>query len=67
MGNTNALAEPEAMALYAPMPIVHFKPIGRRKAALEGVYACPLYMYPVRTGTRERPSFMIWVDLKSGP
>jgi dynein heavy chain len=23
-------------------------------------------MYPLRTGTRERPSFMIAVDLKSG-
>lgn len=23
-------------------------------------------MYPVRTGTRERPSFMVFVDLKSG-
>lgn len=23
-------------------------------------------MYPVRTGTRERPSFMVFVDLKAG-
>jgi len=30
------------------------------------VYQAPLYMYPVRTGTRERPSYMISVDLKSG-
>ena len=29
-------------------------------------YSCPLYMYPVRTGSRERPSFMIMVDLKGG-
>ena len=26
----------------------------------------PLARYPVRTGTRERPSFMISIDLKSG-
>jgi dynein heavy chain len=30
------------------------------------VYNCPLYLYPVRTGTRERPSCMGSVDLRSG-
>lgn len=34
--------------------------------ASKSVYSCPLYMYPVRTGTRERPSFMVFVDLKAG-
>jgi len=34
--------------------------------APKGVYQCPLYINPVRTGTRERPSYMISVDLKSG-
>jgi len=32
----------------------------------EGIYPCPAYYYPVRTGTRERPSFIVAVDLKSG-
>ena len=30
------------------------------------MYRCPMYLYPLRTGTRERPSFMIPVDLKAG-
>jgi len=63
--DNGCLCEPEAMELIVPMPIVHFKPVENKKRA-KGVYACPLYMYPVRTGTRERPSFMIIVDLKSG-
>ena len=54
------------MELIVPMPIIHFRPVENKKKASKGVYACPLYMYPVRTGTRERPSFMTLVDLKSG-
>jgi dynein heavy chain len=64
--NAQALADADTMQLYAPMPIVHFKPVVRKKAVTEGIYACPLYLYPVRTGTRERPSFMYWVELKAG-
>merc|ERR1719253_2225157 len=64
--NIGGLAEPEPMCLYAPMPILHFKPIGKKKGTTEGFYSCPLYLYPVRTGSRERPSFMAWVDLKAG-
>lgn len=54
------------MELIVPMPILLFKPVENKKKAQKGVYSCPLYMYPLRTGTRERPSFMINVDLKSG-
>ncbi|CAK0888334.1 unnamed protein product [Prorocentrum cordatum] len=64
--NAQALTDADTMQLYAPMPIVHFKPVVRKKAVTEGIYACPLYLYPVRTGTRERPSFMYWVELKAG-
>jgi dynein heavy chain len=60
------LVEPLPMELFCPMPIIHFKPIEIRKKSSKGVYACPLYMYPVRDGSRERPSFMIDVDLKTG-
>jgi len=63
--NNSCLMEPEPMALYANMPIVHFRPVQKKKAA-EGVYACPLYMYAVRTGTRERPSYITAVDLRAG-
>jgi len=26
-------------------------------------YACPCYVYPIRTGTREKPSYMFTVKL----
>ena len=31
-----------------------------------GVYACPCYYYPNRTGTSGRASFVVAVDLKAG-
>ena len=58
------LMEPEPMQLFAPMPVVHFKPIEARRERTKGIYKCPMYLYPVRTGTRERPSYMGVVDLK---
>lgn len=65
--NNNTLTDADAMQLTAPMPVVHFKPVAKKKTVTDGIYQCPLYLYPVRTGSRERPSFMIWIDLKSGP
>jgi dynein heavy chain len=64
--NLMALQDAETMQLFSPMPIIHFKPVAKKKNLTDGYYSCPLYLYPVRTGTRERPSFMIWVDLKAG-
>jgi dynein heavy chain len=64
--NKNELADAETMMLFTPFPIIHFKPVSKKKTNYDGIYQCPLYLYPVRTGSRERPSFMIWVDLKSG-
>jgi dynein heavy chain len=64
--NAGALTDAETMQLFAPMPIVHFKPVAKKKNLTDGYYQCPLYLYPIRTGSRERPSFMIWVDLKAG-
>ena len=60
------LTEPEPMELVVHMPIMLFKPVENKKRTQKGIYVSPLYMYPVRTGSRERPSFMINVDLKSG-
>ena len=67
------LVEPEPMSLYSPMPVIHFKPVEARRlggaadaARARAMYKCPMYLYPVRTGTRERPSFMGVVDLKTG-
>jgi dynein heavy chain, axonemal len=54
------------MELTVPMPVITFKPVENKKRAHEGMYVCPLYLYPIRNGTRERPSFMTNVDLKAG-
>eukprot|EP00933_Yihiella_yeosuensis_P070887 TRINITY_DN79051_c0_g1_i1.p1 TRINITY_DN79051_c0_g1~~TRINITY_DN79051_c0_g1_i1.p1 ORF type:complete len:1434 (-),score=383.71 TRINITY_DN79051_c0_g1_i1:142-4125(-) len=64
--NGGCLADADTMMLFNPMPIIHFKPVVRKKTVTDGIYQCPLYLYPIRTGSRERPSFMTWVDLKSG-
>lgn len=60
------LCEPNPMELYVGMPIVQFRPVEAKKKAVKGMYACPTYYFPVRTGTRENPSFILSVDLKSG-
>ena len=60
------LAEPLPMELFCAMPMVHFKPTESKKRLGKGMYTCPIYMYPVRTGTRERPSFIIAADIKAG-
>jgi len=62
----DCLAEPLPMDLYSRMPILHFKPVEFKKRAGKALYACPLYYYAVRTGSREKPSFIMTVDLKSG-
>lgn len=60
------LEESRPMELLSVMPIIHFKPVeGKRKVA-KGFYSCPMYMYPVRSGSRERPSYVVTVDLKGG-
>jgi len=61
------LAEPYPMELVCPMPIIHFKPVEQRKKSSKGLHACPAYIYPNRAGTQGHPSFLMEVDLKSGP
>ena len=48
------------------MPIIHFKPVESKKSKTKGMYASPLYLYPLRTGSRERPSFMLNIAINSG-
>jgi dynein heavy chain len=60
------LEESRPMELISHMPVIHFKPVEGRRRTAKGYYTCPLYMYPVRTGTRERPSYVSSVDLKVG-
>ncbi|CAK9199554.1 unnamed protein product [Sphagnum troendelagicum] len=62
----DCLTEPKAMELIVPMPIILFKPVPNKKKQPKGLYACPLYLYPIRTGTRERPSYMLMIYLKVG-
>jgi len=60
------LTEPLPMELFCAMPLIHFRPVESKKKSSKGFYTCPIYMYPVRSGTRERPSFMIAAEIKSG-
>ena len=60
------LSEPLPMELFCPMPIIHFKPVEHRKKSSKGLHATPMYLYPNRNGTSEKPSFLSEVDLKSG-
>ncbi|KAJ3242061.1 Dynein heavy chain 2, axonemal [Chytriomyces hyalinus] len=62
----NSLKDSKPMELITPLPPVHFKPVESKKKSSKGLYACPLYYYPIRTGTRERPSFIVTMDLKAG-
>ncbi|XP_069502374.1 dynein axonemal heavy chain 2 [Ambystoma mexicanum] len=60
------LLEAEPMELVCSIPSIHFKPVENKKKSGKGMYACPCYYYPNRTGTAGRCSFVIGVDLKSG-
>eukprot|EP01083_Nonionella_stella_P177342 623003_1 len=70
------LTNPIAMKLNTQMPVIHFKPIEKNtkkkqkekkeEKSQHALYECPAYLYPIRTGTREKPSFVCNVSLKSG-
>ena len=62
----NCLDDANPMELVCKMPMVHFKPVDSKKKSSKFMYSCPCYLYPIRTGTRERPSFVIAVDLRGG-
>jgi dynein heavy chain, axonemal len=62
----SCLKEPKAMELVTPLPHILFKPIEAKKKPNKNVYTCPVYYFPIRSGTRERPSFVIAIELKSG-
>ena len=73
--NNGCLTQPIPMKLNQKMPVIHFKPIEKSKDKKtkttnddngNQLYQCPTYLYPIRTGTREKPSFVCYVNLKSG-
>jgi len=61
------LEEPMPMQLFAEMPIIHFRPQDLKQIKQKGTYSCPCYRYPIRTGTRENPSFVLNVNLRMPP
>ncbi|KAJ8920059.1 hypothetical protein NQ315_011713 [Exocentrus adspersus] len=60
------LIEPQPMQLVCAMPLIHFKPVEQLKKKTRGLYSCPCYYFPIRTGAAFRPAFVVAVDLKSG-
>lgn len=56
-----SLQDPAPMELISPMPVIHFKPVENLKKRTRGIYSCPAYYLPMRSG-----SYVIAVDLKSG-
>ncbi|OEH79493.1 heavy chain 2 family protein [Cyclospora cayetanensis] len=61
-----ALKEPEPMQLICELPIVHLKPTTRRRNLTEKLYMCPIYQYPCRKGTIDRPSLVTMQEIRSG-
>ncbi|XP_039997326.1 dynein heavy chain 2, axonemal [Xiphias gladius] len=62
----SCLVEAEPMQMVCPIPTIHFKPVENRKKMGKGMYLCPCYYFPVRSGSAGRASFVVGVELKSG-
>jgi dynein heavy chain len=62
----NSLTEARPMELLTPLPHIHFKPSEIKRKSGKGVYTCPVYYYPIRAVVKERASFVIAVDLRTG-
>ncbi|XP_060528447.1 dynein axonemal heavy chain 2 isoform X3 [Cylas formicarius] len=60
------LIEPQPMQLVSPMPLIHFKPVEQAKKRTKGLYLCPCYYFPIRTGSDNRPAYVVAVDLRCG-
>jgi dynein heavy chain, axonemal len=60
------LVEAPPMKMLTKMPIIHMKLIESKKKVGKGVYSCPCYVYPDRHGSRDKPSYVMNFDLKSG-
>jgi len=60
------LTEPFPMKLQSKMPVIHFKPTEMKQRNPQELYECPLYTYPVRSGTFQHSSFVMSVNLNKG-
>ena len=58
--NPFSIDDERPMQLYDKLPTFMMKPVEKLSRAVKNVsfYICPVYVYPVRTGTRENPSFL---------
>ncbi|XP_076240945.1 dynein heavy chain 2, axonemal kl-2 [Calliopsis andreniformis] len=63
----SVLVEPAPMQLVCDMPVIYFRPTEHPKKRTRGLYSCPCYYYPQRSGDQGRPSFVVAVDLNAGP
>ncbi len=52
--------------MITKMPIIHMKLIESKKKMAKGSYSCQCYVFPDRHGAREKPSYVMSFDLKSG-
>lgn len=53
------------MTLFDKLPTVLMKPVEKLSRANAKVqhYECPVYVYPIRWGTREKPSYLFPIKL----
>ncbi|KAH0571621.1 Dynein heavy chain [Spironucleus salmonicida] len=70
--DNKCLKDSNPMELFVPMPVIKFIPQEQRKKSVKfkaAFYECPVYFYPIRTGTREQPSFMLnaWLAVGQNP
>jgi len=67
--DNDKIVDADPMTLHYALPTVHFKPVDKgAKQANKNVkyYNCPCYMYPVRGGTKENPSYLFSIMLPMG-
>lgn len=66
--STNQLVEADPMNLYYALPPIIFKPVEKSsKTNQKGLtYNCPCYVYPIREGSVERPSFVCSITVPYG-
>ena len=58
------------MTLFSDMPTVLMKPVEKKSSKASKKmknYQCPVYAYPIRYGTRERPSYLFPMKIQMSP
>lgn len=62
---TIRIDDEKAMSLYDRLPTVLMKPVEKLGRAPKNTffYECPVYVYPIRTASRENPSYLFTIRL----